>query len=292
MLSKSMRKKLNEHNWLWIEKQDSNPSQTWQRLKKLSVTAINDLTLLANKLPEDKQEEIFSPNRVEDLIAQIIYIGFFSQSHENFNSRKSEIAARLIKRGIDLSINQYMNSSPETPSLIKPTLDHLNQTVDICSDISYKMKLKNIDEEVEGSEYRYLFSWNNMLTREKNILINFILSKTGDFIAVILKVQNKGDNRRVITFGIDKGDSEIVAQGTFQIAIDNTHTHAEACISDVHHQIIWKDELLVIEVVKDTSLTWRNNLSHNLTNSLDYGNDFNFYIKKNDGPKKRTKQLK
>jgi hypothetical protein len=106
MLSKSMRKRLNEHDLLWIEKHDSNPSQTWQRLKRHSITAINDLTLLANKLPEDKQEEIFSPNRIEDLIAQIIYIGFFSQSHENFSSRKSEIALRLIKRGIDLNIDQ------------------------------------------------------------------------------------------------------------------------------------------------------------------------------------------
>ena len=280
MLSKSMRKKLNEHNWLWIEKQDSNPSQTWQRLKKLSVTAINDLTLLANKLPEDKQEGIFSSSRVEDLITQIIYTGFFSQSHENFNSRKSEIAARLIKRGIDLSINQYVNSSPETPSLIKPTLDHLNQTVDICSDISYKMKLKNIDEEVEGSEYQYLFSWNNMLTREKNILINFILSKTGDFIANIFKVKDKG-NGRVIDFGIDTGDSKSI-QGTFQIAINNAYTLAEACIFDARHQIIWKDELLVKKIVEDTSSSWRSNSNYNT-------NDFNFYIKKTDRPKKQAK---
>ena len=288
MLSKPMRKKLKEHNWLQIEKLDSNPSQTWQRLKKHSVTAIYDLTLLANKLPEDKQEEIFSPSRVEDLITQIIYIGFFSQSHENFNSRKSEIAARLIKRGIDLSINQYVNSSPETPSLIKPTLDHLNQAVDICSDISYKMKLKNIDEEVESSEYRYLFSWNNMLTREKNILINFILSKTGDFIANIFKVKDKG-NRRIINFGIDTGDSESV-QGTFQIAINHTYTHAEACIFDTRHQIVWKDKLLVKKVVEDTSLTWRSNLRHG--SLLDHGNDFNIYIKKTDRSKKQAKQLK
>ena len=287
MLSKSMRKKLNEHNWLWIEKQDSNPSQTWQRLKKLSVTAINDLTLLANKLSEDKQVEIFAPSRVEDLITQIIYIGFFSQSHENFNSRKSEIAARLIKRGIDLSINQYVNSSPETPSLIKPTLDHLNQTVDICSDISYKMKLKNIDEEAEGSEYRYLFSWNNMLTREKNILIDFILSKTCDFIANIFKVKDKG-NRRVIDFGIDTGDSKSI-QGTFKLAINNTYTHAEACIFDARHQIMWKDELLVKKIVDDTNLSWRSNSSYKITNVLGNTNDFNFYIKKTDRPKKQAK---
>jgi hypothetical protein len=289
MLSKQMRKKLNEHSWLWIEKQESNPSQTWQRLKKQSVTAINDLTLLANKLPEDKQEEIFSPNRIEDLIAQIIHIGFFSQSHENFNSRKSEIASRLTKRGIDLNIDQYVNSSPETPSLIKPTLDHLKQTVDICSDISYKMRLRNIDEEVKGSEYQYLFSWKNMLTREKNRLISLILSNSFNFDTDILKVEDKG-KRRVIDFGIDTGDSKNIPQGTLRIAINNTYTRAEACIFDVHHQIIWKDELLVKEIVKDTSLSWRNNLMY--INVLDHGNDFNFYIKVTDRPKKQAKQLK
>src|SRR5919106_385307 len=271
MLSKQMRKKLNEHSWLWIEKQESNPSQTWQRLKKQSVTAINDLTLLANKLPEDKQEEIFSPNRIEDLIAQIIHIGFFSQSHENFNSRKPEIAARLIKRGIDLNIEQYVNSSPETPSLIKPTLDHLKQTVDICSDISYKMRLRNIEEEVKGSEYQYLFSWKNMLTREKNRLISLILSNSFNFDTDILKVEDKG-KRRVIDFGIDTGDSKNIPQGTLRLAINNTYTRAEACIFDVHHQIVWKDELLVKEIVKD------------------HGNDFNFYIKVTDRPKKQAKQ--
>src|ERR671919_2107619 len=279
MLTQPMRKKISERNWLDIEKQDSNPSQLWRRLKEESIKAINDLILLANRLPDDKQREIFSPTRVEDLITQIIYIGFFSQSHENFNSRKSEIAARLIKRGIDLIINQYMNTSSETPSLIKPTLDHLNQSVDICNDISYKMKLKNIDEELEGLEYQYLFSWNNMLTREKNRLINFICSKTGDFVSNIFKVKKEKGDRRVIDFVIDTGDSESI-QGTFQITINNTHTRAEACIFDARHQVIWKDELLVKKIVEDTSLTWRSNLRYG--SLLDHDNDFNIYIKKTD----------
>ena len=298
MLSQPLRKKLYERDWLEIEKQDSNPSQTWRRLRDQSITAISDLILLANKLPEDKQKEIFSPTRIEALIVQILHIGIFSQSHKDFNSRKSEIAARLIKRGIDLNVNQYVNSSPDTPSLIKPTLDHLRQTINICNDISYKIKLKNIDEEVEESNYQYLFSWNNMLTREGDRLTSFILSKTGDdFIAQILNTQDKGNHRRVIDFGVDTGDPEVGVEGTFQIEINNAHTCAEARILNVHHQIIWKDELLVKEVDSDNNLTWRNSMSsnpngHRLANVVDYSNDFNFYIKKNDEPKKRTKQLK
>jgi hypothetical protein len=151
------------------------------------------------------------------------------------------------------------------------------------------MRLRNIDEEVKGSEYQYLFSWKSMLTREKNRLINFVLSKSYILDTDILKVEDNV-KRRVIDFGIDTGDSENIPQGTFQIVINNTYTRAEACIFDVHHKIIWKDELLVKEIVKDTSLTWRNNLKY--YNVLDHGNDFNFYIKETDRPKKQAKQLK
>ena len=60
MLKKHMRKKILEHDWLEIEKQESNPTQTWHRLRDMTIRAINDLTLLAQKLPEDKQKEIFT----------------------------------------------------------------------------------------------------------------------------------------------------------------------------------------------------------------------------------------
>ena len=288
MLSKSIRKKIFERDWVTIEKRESNPSQFWRRLKNQSITAINDLILLANKLPEDKQGEIFSPTRIEAFVAQILDLGELGLSHKDFNSRKSEIAARLVKRGIDLNICQYVESSPDTPSLIKPTLNHLRQTVNICDDISYKMKLKNIEEKEEGSKYRYLFSWNNMLTREKDRLMSLIVSKTGDYFAEIRNVQDKENNKRIIEFGIDTGEPEVGVLGTFQIAINNTYTHAEACIFDVHHEMVWRDSLLVKEVAKDTNLTWRNNLNI-YTHVEDYGIDFKFYIKNNNGSKKRTK---
>ena len=47
MLKKQMRKKILEHDWLEIEKQESNPTQTWHRLRQMTIRAIADLTLLA-----------------------------------------------------------------------------------------------------------------------------------------------------------------------------------------------------------------------------------------------------
>jgi hypothetical protein len=291
VLTKSLRRKISEQDWLDIEKQESNPSQTWRRLKDQSITAINDLILLANKLPDDKQKEIFSPTRIEAFIAQILDVGSFNQSHKHFNARKSELAARLVRKGISLNVCQYAESSPDTPSLIKPTLDHLEQTISICDDISYNMKLKNIREEEEGSKFRYLFSWNNMLTREKNRLISFLISKTGDDFADILNVQNKGGNTRIIDFGMDTGDPKVGIFGTFQLTINNTYTRAEAYIFNAHHQMIWKADLLVKEIAEDKNMTWRNNLSI-YTGIQDYGNDFNFYVGTKGESDKQTKKLK
>lgn len=290
MLTQSTRKKISERNWLDIEKQDSNPSQLWRRLKDESIAAINDLILLANRLPDDRQREIFSPTRIDALIAQILDLGPFSQTHKDFNPRKSEIASRLVKRAIDLHINQYVNSSPETPSLNQPTIDHLKQAANICNDISYNMKLKNIHEKAEEGNYRYLFSWDNMYTREEVRLMSFVNSKTGGDYTQILSVQDKGRNERVVKFGIDTGDPEVGVEGIFQLTIDNTRTRAKACIFDVRHHKIWEDnDLLVEEVAKNTNVAWKNNLSRNLTNVIDFRNDFNFYIKKNDRSRKLAK---
>jgi hypothetical protein len=39
------------------------------------ISAIDDIILLAQKLPEDKQKEIFTPSKIDSLIENILYIG-------------------------------------------------------------------------------------------------------------------------------------------------------------------------------------------------------------------------
>jgi hypothetical protein len=279
MLSKVIRKKLYELDWLDIEKQESNPSQAWRRLKDQAITALNDLILLANKLPEDKQKEIFSPNRIEVFVAQILDIGEDYPLHDISNPRKAEIASRLVNRGIKLNSIQFRESSHETPSLIEPALDHLTHSVKICNEISYKMRLKNI-QETEGSGYQYLFSWNDILDKQKNRLLDFIMSKYGDDNIEILNAHTKRSNKRLeVSFGIDTGilqDEISGIFGNFQIIINNSNTRAEACIFDNRHQLVWKDNLLVKEVVIDYEPSWR----YRLKNFKLVSYDFNLYIKK------------
>src|SRR5690349_7413306 len=97
-----------KHNWLEIEKQESNPTQTWHRLRDNAIKSIHDLTLLAQKLPEDKQKEIFTPTIVDSLINQILY-GWREETlkPDIFNPRRAELAARLVKQGTNLNSDQY-----------------------------------------------------------------------------------------------------------------------------------------------------------------------------------------
>ena len=64
MLHNSVKSRLRERNWIEFEKKESNPSQSWRRMKNDSINAINELALIAQKAPEDKQNEIFDYKNV------------------------------------------------------------------------------------------------------------------------------------------------------------------------------------------------------------------------------------
>ncbi len=51
---------------------EGNPSQTWLRLRARVRVAIDDLKLLAQKLPDDKQEQVFSYEMFYDLISCLL----------------------------------------------------------------------------------------------------------------------------------------------------------------------------------------------------------------------------
>src|SRR5215208_2222819 len=152
----------------------------WRRLRDMAVRAIDDLVILTQKLPEDKQKEIFSPRKINEFITYILCLGDSYPYPDVFNSRKAELAAKLVERGISLNSYQYRILNSDTPSLVEPTINHLKQSISICKDISRKVELKKIEEEAEQTETVYLFSWNKMLSKEKQRLLDFIIKRTGE----------------------------------------------------------------------------------------------------------------
>jgi hypothetical protein len=164
LLPKSTRKKLLEHNWEEIASKDSNPYQTLQRLRGKAIRAVNDLILIAQRLPDESQKEIFNYANIKKLVSAILkeneLIAGNSTSIDNV--RRIELAALLVRLGIMICIEQYQTKIEQDSILNDLTINHLLRARDICNAISFKIRLPQVEEEAEKEDLIYLFNWNRI----------------------------------------------------------------------------------------------------------------------------------
>lgn len=175
MLHNSTKKRLREHNWIEFERDDGNPSQTWRRVRNASINAINDLALIAQKVPEDKQNEIFSYENVQKLLTSM----FGSKSdyiNKTFSLRQLELASLLVEIGTSVCKSQIQKLNIDTLALAEATINHLDKSVDICKNVSYRIELNRLEEK----GLIFLFSWSKLRTRDENRLIRFLSDETDD----------------------------------------------------------------------------------------------------------------
>jgi len=231
------------------------------------ILLISHLILLAQRLPEDKQKEIFAPSIIDNFVRQVLYLGGESPPYpDGLNPRKAELAAALVRRGIDVNSYQYLQLNEDTPLLAKPTVDHLRQSSSICNEMSYKLKLRNVEEEAEKMKYRYLFSWKNMLGREESRLLNFLREKIGgdDYIEIFQGSIKRSDKTIGFSFGHTFEKEEVY--GSFHITISDSKNRADLTIIDEVNGDVLEMDLLVKEAPGDS--------------------DFRIYVKRNDRRKK------
>jgi hypothetical protein len=177
LIHKSLRKELGDHNWLWIQKNDSNPSMKLKRLVKQSITAINDLSLLAQKLPEHAVAEIFSYDGLKRLVESILRKGNDQECSDievesTLDSRRLYLAALFAKEGIKLCIEEHIAQNSESPKLAEATVDQLNKTVELCSEIAYVADLPTRRKSEDN--LRYQFNWNRIPGPDEDKFVKFI----------------------------------------------------------------------------------------------------------------------
>lgn len=177
MIHKSLRKELGDHNWLWIQKNDSNPSMKLKRLEKQSITAINDLSLLAQKLPEHAVAEIFSYDGLKRLVESILRKGNDQECSDievesTLDSRRLYLAALFAKEGIKLCIEEHIAQNSESPKLAEATVDQLNKTVELCSEIAYVADLPTRRKSEDN--LRYQFNWNRIPGPDEDKFVKLI----------------------------------------------------------------------------------------------------------------------
>jgi hypothetical protein len=163
MLPKLTRKKLIEHNWVEIARRDSNPYQTLHRLRNQAIRAVNDLNLIAQRLPDEEQKEIFSYTNIKKLVSAILRENELIVGNSTaIDVRRIELAALLVRLGIRICIEQYQTKIEQDSILNDLTINHLLRARDICNAISFKMRLPQIEEEAEKEDLIYLFNWNRI----------------------------------------------------------------------------------------------------------------------------------
>jgi hypothetical protein len=181
LLHKETRKALSERIWLQLKERDSNPRLTLMRLKKQSITAIDDISLLARKLPEDTLSGIFSYERLKKLIEAILW-DKNSDEYSDINNagpdpRRTYLGALLAQEGIKLCTKAYLAQNRETPILTEATVDQLNKTIKICNEIAYLVDLPARKESKD--DLQYLFNWSRVPGPDESKFVELIESISG-----------------------------------------------------------------------------------------------------------------
>ncbi|MDQ6863466.1 MAG: hypothetical protein M3044_06550 [Thermoproteota archaeon] len=162
MLEKRTRKKLREQNWLDIEKSDSNPYASLRRWRDQANRAINDLALLAEKLPCDIQQEIFNHATINKLVRAMLKVSPVSQVSVDDNARKTGLASLLVRIGADLCIQQYSQKIETNSVLNRLIINQIKESMDICDEIAFKMRIQEIKSIEAKGDLIYLFNWNKI----------------------------------------------------------------------------------------------------------------------------------
>jgi hypothetical protein len=239
LLHKRSRRKIIERNWVELDNKDSNPRQTLSRLRDRCREAISDLTLLANKLPEDTQDEIFSRKRIEPLIIEVLKFTSFLENkrdwyhkewHDKPNSflplthsfkpsitkldkRRIRLCSMLVERCIQFCISQYDILEQNTPNLTKPIRDHLRQSIELCNDIANKVELTDLQNLNNKKNLIYLFRWERATKKDRQKFEKFLIDETISYANIILQPEQIEMSRdgRTLTCVLELGDHPIIS---------------------------------------------------------------------------------
>ena len=135
MLDKRIRKKFLENKFETIKKKDGNWSQTRIRLRDQVKKALNDIGLLATRLPDDEFEDIFTPKIIEEFVKDMIH----DVADDKLDAKRTRLAAIFVRHGLYKCIIQYGIIEDQKP-IRGPTEKFLNETISIASSIVSKVE--------------------------------------------------------------------------------------------------------------------------------------------------------
>ncbi len=161
MLDKNERKQLKDHNLLYMLKHSSNVSLKWKRIKEKSIRAINDLSLIASKSPDDKLQQIFNETTLEKFLKDL-FIHDYTEIPAKVRSADVQLASLFADIGISVCIWEYEERNKDTPGSSKPAIDNLKSAKAICRDIGYSYRLDLMKKESVEKKLTFICIWEEI----------------------------------------------------------------------------------------------------------------------------------
>jgi hypothetical protein len=124
-----------------------------------SKRAIDGLTLLAKRLPNNEQKEIFYYDNIKGLLQAILHgsieeLQYYSKAKDKsifkgqdtnydneFDNRIVQIAAFLVEEGTRICIEQYKTKHKLNDRLNQPIIDILDRAAGICDAIAFPFRV-------------------------------------------------------------------------------------------------------------------------------------------------------
>jgi hypothetical protein len=142
LLGKSLIKKLSERSWEKALEGDSNPTQTWTRTRSKAERALKHLTILANTLPDDKQEQIFSVENVRILLDSILRQPVWAtSSFDTLDERRSKVAAAIAEIALNKCIDHFKKVE-ESEDIRNLVIEHIKASIGLCTGIARKRPIR------------------------------------------------------------------------------------------------------------------------------------------------------
>ena len=173
MFSKTVRKRLQEHNWVHIMKTDKNPSQVYRRFRDQAINAIHDLGLLASRLPDDRQYEIFNEETIRPLLKSIL---LFDKSEDKYKIRNPnlQLASLMVKEGIAYCLSEFRTQNKDTPESARPTIEQLERSILICNEISRQYQHNYIIRKALEMKGEFICIWEQIFASDKSKFLEYV----------------------------------------------------------------------------------------------------------------------
>jgi hypothetical protein len=121
---------------------EKNATTTWKRIRDRANDAIQDLIQLAQRLPNENQEQIFNTRNMEILVNYILFPLRKDLDYDELDARRTRLAAILAEKALSKSITQFTKVIQTRQEFYEDFIHGLQKSIHDSKVIATEVELK------------------------------------------------------------------------------------------------------------------------------------------------------